>query len=257
MSTVSGTLGQAKKNGYLAIGRGTKGIGMEENYEEPYEFQDAKRHSRYLGWGVALVGFSYSMYDGVMANHATGKVLLLAGINFIFFYGLTFATVYFLYFVVPVCFPPKDGDNNGPSKKTQQPQNEIFLSPQSSQKHHEMTSNQGRVRLVNRLVTLDSLLLHYHQEVQQARQRGLLQTVTVNEITRATGAKKWSPGNPAKQLLDELVTANFIDCNGGWTDEGNAYSLPHPPKTAPTGADTTGGNRWQPVANHLQPVGEG
>lgn len=120
-----------------------------------------------------------------------------------------------------------------------------------------MTADTGRVRLVNRLVTLDSLLLHYHQEIQEARQRGDLEKVTVNEITRATSAKKWADGNPAKGLWDELMTANFIDHNGEWTDEGNAYSLPHPQKIATTGANTTGGNRWQPVYNHLQPVGEG
>lgn len=227
----------------------------ENNYEEPYEFQDAKRHSRYLGWGVALAGFSYSMYDGVMSNYANGKIILLACVNFTFYYGLTFATVYFLYFVVPVFFPPKDDSDKKPPKP--QLQREVLPPPQSPPKRHEMTADTGRVRLVNRLVTLDSLLLHYHQEIQEARQRGDLEKVTVNEITRATSAKKWADGNPAKGLWDELMTANFIDHNGEWTDEGNAYSLPHPQKIATTGANTTGGNRWQPVYNHLQPVGEG
>ncbi len=224
---------------------------MENEYydgDEPVEFQEAKRHGRYLGWGVALAGFGWSLKSSYISG-IDGAAVVLAAINFVFWYGTTYALVYLVYFVLPVLLPPKDNDPPPP------PPQRHFAPPQEDVM--EATSHAPqRVQVVNRLVPTNDALLQYQGEIQAARAAGGMPSVTINAITEHTSAKKWTPGNPAKELRDALVTAGFIDYDGNWTDTGNKYSTPPTPKHAPTGGTSTGGNQWQPLYHHLQPVGE-
>lgn len=224
---------------------------MENEYyddDEPVEFQDAKRHGRYLGWGVALAAFGWSLKDSY-ANGIDGAAVALAAINFVFSYGSTYALVYFVYFVLPVVLPSRNDDPPAPP-----PQRHFSPPPPDVM---EATSHAPqRVQVVNRLVPTGNALLEYQSEIQAARAAGGMSSVTINAITEYTSAKKWTQGNPAKELRDALVTAGFIDYDGNWTDTGNKYSTPPTPKHAPTGGTSTGGNQWQPLHNHLQPVGE-
>lgn len=222
---------------------------------EPYEFQDAKRHARYFGWGVALAAFGWSLYEEVTLRSMGGTAVLLACVNFIFFYGATFATVYAIYFLLPMFLPQKPNDPPPAQKgtgKTDKPSLPLQQPPRQ-----EFAANPLRAQLVNRIVDADSILITHQQEIQQARNKGGMERVSQNEITRYTSAKKWGEGNPAKHLYDALVEACFIDDSGNWTETGVAYSFPRPITTAPTGGIPTGGNRWEPENNRWQPVGEG
>ena len=89
-------------------------------------------------------------------------------------------------------------------------------------------SGGSRIMLVNRLASPGSLLVRYQAEIQAARSAGELAICTINEISKNTSAKKYAPGNPAKELFEELLEAGFINQSKNWTDTGRRYSLPHP-----------------------------
>lgn len=123
-----------------------------------------------------------------------------------------------------------------------EPRREV-LSPRQPIRS-EMVGN--KIRLVNRLVATDSLLVKHRAEIQKARADGNMPRVGINKINDNTGAKKYGD-NQAKELYNELRTAGFIDDNGDWTDTGDTYSLPHPATSATSNDDFTGSNQLQPV----------
>lgn len=227
-------------------------MGEQDYYEEPYEFQDAKRHARYFGWWIALAVVGFVLLREYQLGIKSSS-LLLAIIIFVLAYGAAGAFVYALYFVMPVLFPPKDDNPSGGNPVSPKPRATLPL-PDKPPVRDEMIGN--RTQLVNRLVTLDSMLIEYQDEIRAARAAGNLERVTVNAITTSTSAKKWNDGNPAKQLWNELTAAGFIGADGEWTDTGNTYSLPHPAKQPQPVGKPPVATGWGDENYRLQPVGE-